>query len=406
VNYRIKILLVFLIISSGSFTASANDEIKKKQEELQKLRKEIDGWEKKLEHREKRERATLEVLDTYDRQLTLIRKLTNRLIDEETLLRREIDNTQKNILGLDNRLQFIKKQYSNYVLAAYKNGRTYDLELLISSKSFNQLYIRSEYLKRFSDQRRKDIVDIDKQFTELEKQNEILQKQLNKQRLLIEAKNREEQKIVQKSAERKKILRDIKRDKANYEREVIRKRQAVKDLENLIAKLIELDQQRKIAESKLSRKREPSEVNTKNIASKFEANRGKLPWPVTGGKIISKFGNIQHPVLKTISQNTGIDLEVPVGTNVHAVAEGEVSTIWWLPSFGNLVILNHNNGYRTVYAHLSDIVIEEGETISSGALIGKSGETINGSTVHFELWKDRDKQDPEIWLHPRGLTKR
>ncbi len=405
-NYRIKILFIFLIVCSGSQTVSANDEIKKKQQEAQILRQEIESWEKKLEQREKKELATLEILDTYDKQLTLIHKLTDRLIDEETILRKEIDKTQKKVSELQNRLQFIKKQYSNYVLAAYKNGKTYEVELLISSKSFNQLFIRAEYLRRFSEQRQKDIEKIDKQFSELERQNEILQKQLTEQRLLIVSKNREEQKLVQKSSERKKILKEIKRDKRNYEREVIRKRQAVKDLESLIVKLIELDQRRKATEKNEARKREPSEIRAYVDASAFETNRGKLPWPVIVGKIVGKFGNQRHPVLKTISQNTGIDLEVPFGTNVYAVADGEVSTIWWLPSYGNLVIINHNNGYRTVYAHLSDIVVEEGEKISSGTIIGKSGDTINGSIVHFELWKDRDKQDPEIWLHPQGLTKK
>ena len=64
--------------------------------------------------------------------------------------------------------------------------------------------------------------------------------------------------------------------------------------------------------------------------------RGSLPWPVSRGKIVSRFGVQQNPALHTVTQNNGIDIDVPSGTYVDAVADGEVSTIWWLPSFGNL----------------------------------------------------------------------
>ena len=91
---------------------------------------------------------------------------------------------------------------------------------------------------------------------------------------------------------------------------------------------------------------------------------------------------------------------------MEVVADGEVAKIFWLPSFGNLVILNHNNGYRTVYAHLSEIAVEEGDAVREGSVLGKSGESISGSVLHFEIYKDRDKLDPEQWLSSRGVSQR
>ncbi|HLX12588.1 MAG TPA: M23 family metallopeptidase, partial [Bacteroidota bacterium] len=105
-------------------------------------------------------------------------------------------------------------------------------------------------------------------------------------------------------------------------------------------------------------------------------------------------------------QNTGIDIKLPVGSEVSAIAPGDVSAISWLPSFGNLVIVDHSNGYRTVYAHLSEITVTEGQRIGEGAEIGKSGEGLSGPRLHFEIWKEREKQDPESWLSPHGLAKR
>jgi murein DD-endopeptidase MepM/ murein hydrolase activator NlpD len=97
---------------------------------------------------------------------------------------------------------------------------------------------------------------------------------------------------------------------------------------------------------------------------------------------------------------------VAQGSSVAAVADGEVSTIWWLPSYGNLVIVNHDGGYRTVYAHLGDVDVEEGQPVATGQRIGRSGEGLDGPMLHFEIWNGRETQDPEKWLSPGGLTKR
>jgi septal ring factor EnvC (AmiA/AmiB activator) len=403
---RFIILILSLLLVSTPLLLSSEDQVNKKRAELEKLNEEINSWERKIETREKREHATLELLDNYDKQLILLRKLIKRLRGDDYALQYEIDQTKTKVAELDNQLNYIKRQFAKYVTTAYKHGRTYDLELLISSKSVNQLYVRSLYLKKFSEQRKKDVDKIYMRFSELAKQNELLQKQVAEQRQILESKSGEEQKLTGKLNSRKKILTDIRKDKKNYQREIERKRNAAKDLEDLITKLIELDRKRDSEERLPKSETEITSSEFSKSGPPFEIRRGKLPWPVTKGKVVAKFGTQQHPVLKTISQNTGIDISVPTGTNVYNIADGEVATIWWLPSFGNLVIVNHHNGYRTVYAHLSDIEVTEGDKVSEGSRIGRSGESITGSLVHFEIWKNRDKQDPELWLHPQNISRR
>jgi murein DD-endopeptidase MepM/ murein hydrolase activator NlpD len=105
-----------------------------------------------------------------------------------------------------------------------------------------------------------------------------------------------------------------------------------------------------------------------------------------------------HPILKTVTQNTGIDIRARSGSDVLAVADGEVSILTFIPGFGNLIILNHYNGYRTIYAHLSEITVAEAQKVRSGDTIGKSGESVQGPILHFEIWKEREMQNPEVWL--------
>jgi septal ring factor EnvC (AmiA/AmiB activator) len=321
----------------------------------------------------------------------LLKKLITALKKKEITLENDIANTRKTIKDLGGRIYSLKTHYAKYVTNVYKYGRMHDIELLLSSKSLNQLLIRSEYLKRFSNQRKMDMEKIGSQKKEMEYQDSVLQKKLDEQKQLIAEKKREEKKLTDRTKKRKSLLSEIRRDKKNYQKELDRKKQDVRDLEKLISRLIEEEK---------SKGRE-SEVP---LAGGFETRKGKLRWPVDKGTLAARFGNQEHPTLRTVTQNTGIDISVAPGSNVFAVADGEVSKIHWLPSYGNLVILNHRNGFRTVYAHLSEIDVDEGMKIKEGDSIGKTGESLGGSILHFELYKEREKLDPEKWLKPKGLT--
>src|ERR1041385_1064224 len=403
------LIIVYLLFCFMPFLHPAvkGDDIKKKQSELEKLRKDIDRFEDKIKEKEKKEHTNLDLLDTYDKQASLLRKLVRKLQDDDRSLQRDIEETKHSINDLGGQLNYLKRHYANYVITVYKYGPTYDVELLFASRSVNQLLIRSEYLKRFSEQRKKDLDKISGKRENLEGESLLLQKQLIQQRQLITEKASEENKLSRKMKKRKLVIADIRRDKKNYQREMSRKIEAVKDLEQLVAKLVEEERLKKEREANLAKNRKaPPPAREIERGNGFDAKRGRLRWPVTQGKVVAHFGNQLHPILKTVTQNTGIDIAVAQGTNVHAVADGEVSKIYWLPSFGNLVILNHNNGYLTVYAHLSEILVNEDQKINEGTRIGSSGESLSGPMLHFEIYKGREKLDPEQWLVPRGLTQR
>lgn len=402
---RLLLFALFLLVLPGlARTAPPPGDIKQKQSQLEKLRKDIDAFESRIKEREKKEHATLDLLDAYDRQAMLLRKLIAKLHDDETSLRRDIDGTVKSIGEANDRLASLRKHYAHYVSTVYRYGRTYDLELLLGARSFNQALIRAEYLKRFSDQRAKDLQSIDARRQTLEAQNTLLQRQLAEEHALIADKQTEERRLALKMKKRKTVLADIRRDKKNYQKELGRKVQAVKDLQQLMAKLIEEDRVKKERQLKAGNVPPPERVPSGPTA--FENNRGRIRWPVASGRVAARFGTQEHPTLHTITQNTGIDIAVAAGTSVVAVAQGEVSKIYWLPSFGNLVILNHSGGFRTVYAHLSEISVAEGDNVREGVQIGKSGESLSGPLLHFEIYRDREKQDPETWLRPRGLTQK
>jgi septal ring factor EnvC (AmiA/AmiB activator) len=397
----------------------ADRELKLKERELQKLRADIQAYEKRLQESETKEKATLDRLDDLERQSNLLRQLVKNLQEEEQDVSSDIDTAKITITELEAKLQFLKSHYANYVRSVYKNGRVYDLELLFSSKSINQMYIRIQYLKRFSEQRAKDLQGIAENKAAVEEQSRQLEEQLQNERQLLHEKTQEEKNLNHTYSTRQTVLKKIRKNKQTYQAELLRKQNAFHQIEGLISNLIEKERIRKEHEAAVRRERELAEARERerskavqapalpkspegNVASSFEQHRGKMRWPVSNGSVQAHFGNQVHPVLKTVTQNTGIDIATPVGSNVYAVADGEVALLSFIPGFGNVLIVNHYNGYRTVYAHLSDITVAESQKITEGTVIAKSGDTVTGSILHFEIWKEREKQNPEHWL----LTKR
>lgn len=385
---------LFLTVAPGS-VASTQEDIRKKQAELQSLRGQIGEFEQKIRDQQQHEKATLELLDSYDRKATALRRLIAKLRSDERDLQKTIEATRSELGTLEGQLKFLEDHYARYVTSVYKTGRMHDLELLLSSASINQLYIRAEYLKRFSEQRRRDVQKISAKKGEVEEFQAKLQQQLGEERRLIAEKGSEEDRLAMASAERKEVLSSIRKDRRSMQKEIERKLKAAKQLETIIADLIEQDRLKKERQAQTREGKLPQPPPT---AGSFELKRGRLRWPVAEGSIAARFGNQQHPTLKTITQNTGIDISVKAGTPVSTVADGEVTTIWWLPGYGNLVIVDHYGGFRTVYAHLSEITVSEGQKVKEGNVIGASGETLEGARLHFELWKDREKQNPELWL--------
>jgi septal ring factor EnvC (AmiA/AmiB activator) len=141
-----------------------------------------------------------------------------------------------------------------------------------------------------------------------------------------------------------------------------------------------------------------------NYDGSFLNLRRRLPWPVTGNVIV-QYGTYQHPVLKTVTTNLGIDISTQPGAPVRSVAPGRVMTITWQRGYGNLAIVNHADGYYTVYTHLGDILVAPNQEVGGGEVIGRISEDAGAEQVvlHFQIWqrtKDRRSQNlnPQDWL--------
>lgn len=396
-----KLILILIVLSSFLFLnpQSEKDQIQKRKSELEKLKKQIKEYENKLNEIEKREKSTLETIDKYDKKGILLNQLINRISDEIEYQEIAAKKIEEELKFANLQLEYLKNDYAKYVVSMYKRGRTRDLELIFSSNSLNQMYIRLEYLKRFTESRMREVNRIKEQKEAIDLKILELKERIEEKKLLLEDKKSEEANLKKLIEKKRNTLIVLKKDQQNLKKELDRKNKAAKEVERTIAKLIEEEIKRK---EELARKKSKPEITKeKSPKSGFFAKKGSLIWPVQKGKIVTHFGNTMHPTLKTITLNYGIDIEVPEGTNVRAVADGEVSVVYFVAGYGNVVIISHMDGFRTVYAHLSQILVKEGTLVKEGQVIAKSGESISGEILHFQIWKNREQQDPELWLASR-----
>ena len=202
---------------------------------------------------------------------------------------------------------------------------------------------------------------------------------------------REQAEVDREAGKRRVLLARVRDERAYHDRMVGELTEAAKRLEAFVRELQE--KQRRVA------KAPPPKPGIEPPSTGFGTLRGRLPWP-TDGKIVAAYGAQVHPRFGTRTFRSGVDIEAAQGTDVGAVYAGQVIYTGWFKGYGNLIILDHGNEYFTLYAHVAEIMVKEGEEVRQGQRIGSVGDTgsLTGPRLYFEVRYQGKPQDPEQWL--------
>lgn len=132
----------------------------------------------------------------------------------------------------------------------------------------------------------------------------------------------------------------------------------------------------------------------------FGLLRGQLPWPVEGAVVEVAFGKVVNARFNTVTHQNGLDLRIHEGAEVKAVGKGQVAFAGWFRGYGNLVIVDHGDGFHTLYAHLAAAAVKEGEAVEQGQLVGLVGDTgsLKGAYLYFEIRANGKPVDPMPWF--------
>jgi septal ring factor EnvC (AmiA/AmiB activator) len=404
-----KYLFICFFVFTSFLQGQTSDTIRLKNQELDKVKKEISSLEKELQSKTKKERESLKALENINRQNLLLNKLVNNLLAEEKEKGEAIQQIENEIAKVESHTDELKTKYARYIVWLYKNRGLSIWRFIFDSESFNQAIKRYRYLRYISSQNKIILDQLDSSKVELSQLRNNLEGERREKEILAKQKMNEQENLRNKEADKKELLSVLKKDQKIITEEIASKRMAEITIKNLIAKLIEVERERK------ARMHEAKATDKKSLAYKknvqmfdyssfenFAELRGKLGWPIHEGKVVRTFGENKNERLKTVTLNYGIDIAVKGDDKVLSVAEGIVSAIDWLPGYGSILIITHRDDFRTVYGHISNISVKEGEKVKSGMAIGKVNESLEGNILHFEIWNERNYQNPEVWLARGG----
>lgn len=409
-NKIVLYIVVFLFVNPA-FTQSK----KALQEQKEKLEKDIEYTNKLLEKTKKNKEKSLGYLNALSKQLKNREELVQMLNIEIGLIDKQIQKnkikiteTQEAISAKQDELKKIEEDYAKMIYHASKNKNNYDnWVFILSSKSFNQAYKRLKYLKQYAQHRKMQavlITNIKEQLLQkvesLQNQKIYLQKDKEKKKSLIDDKKDEVKDLEDQQTEKKEVINKLQKSEKYFKKELQKKQQAAKFLDEKIRKIIE-EEIRKARAKKKTKDGFELTPEAKALSDSFLENKGKLPWPLDKGLIVQAFGKQKNAVFKDVeTHNNGVDIATDKGAKVRAVFDGKISRIFLIKGAGKVILINHGE-YFSVYSGLKEVSVKLGEKVYAKEEIGvvMTDENKGKTQLHFEIWKNYDKQDPSLWLY-------
>jgi septal ring factor EnvC (AmiA/AmiB activator) len=406
-------LLTTLFLMAAQPSKKSRSDLEK--ERAQKLKK-IMETNKVLEDTKQKKTATLSQLNVLNQTILEQENVIKSIYTEVDLLQQEINEQTVIIQTLENDIKALKEEYARLVYQDYKYKDGFDkLLYLLSSDNFSQLVRRQAYFKHYEVARVQQMKEIEDISWAAHRYKSQLDANKNDKETLIQAKTIESQNLVQVKEQQQLVLKKLSSKESQLERELEDNKKAVKDLEKTIKDLIALERKKALEESrKASPSNSPSNNNSNNktvptyteenikLSGSFEANMGKLPWPVQTGRVSQRFGRQPHPVLKGVFvDNLGIDILTTQNETVKAVFGGKVVTVTEVPGMHTIVMIQHGQ-YFTVYAKLKSASVSPGQQVIAKQVIGTVYTDKEGdSELQFQIWNNETKLNPETWLRNR-----
>lgn len=395
-------LIITLFLAFGISNAQSKKQ-KALEEKRQQILREIKQLNSLLFTDRKKEKSVLSQVEDLNYKLSVRKNLIKITNDQANLLTREINENQKEITSLRDQLKELKEDYAAMVVKSYKSKSEQSrVMFLLSSSNFKQAYKRLQYIKQYANYQKEQGEAIKTKTEKLQQLNIKLLKQKEDKQKLIEENRREKRALEAEVKQQQVLMASIKQNLNKYTSQIKKKQQEADRIDREIDRLI----REAIAESnrKAGNTRSTGKFvltpEARKLASSFEANKGKLGWPVTRGVIRTRYGTQRSSVDKSVTiRSTGLQIATERNAKVKAVFNGEVSKIMIIKNANPVVMIRHGN-YLTVYKNLSKVYVKAGDKITTGQEIGEVfTNRITGDTVlGFSVYKDNKKQNPEYWL--------
>ena len=386
-------IVVFCLCSLFIVPALAADSVKDLQKKQKQLQEEIEQTNKMLKQTKKDESATMNKLNLIGQNIKTQKKLIRTLDNEITALNRQMRSLNKTKDSLQIVLDKHKSEYAQMIREThYARMQQSPLLFLLSSDSFQQLTRRARYLQEFAHFRQEQVRRIENTQAEIDTQNNMLQANKSDKQTALSSRKREQENLKRDERKQQNMLTQLKSKEKDLSKQLKQQQKKVNELNKKIDEAIRKETE-KASKTTLTKEQ-------KLIAGGFEANRGRLPWPVEKGMISGHYGKQQHPVYSQVTiDNKGVYLQTVEGAKARAVYKGEVTSCFMVG--GTYAVIVQHGNYRTVYSNLKSLSVKQGDKVETKQNIGTiytDAEQDQKTELYFQIYKDRDILNPELWI--------
>lgn len=395
-NYSILNVWVVLCFLSLPFLLSgqSRSELEKQR---QKIIKEIEKTNQQLQNTQKSKETQLGQLKALEQQVESRKKLIVNLNEEVRLNEKLISDNQAQLETLLKKNKELQQVYAVLIRQSYlKKSSSSRWFYLLSSENLNDLLLRWRYMAQFDAfalQKSQELRSLSEQIQSTNKRIEDIRNQTLQ---VISSTSDNMSELEKEQQVKDAMIKKLSREELALRDRLAQRERERESLNSAIEKIIrnELARAEKLAAEDtdaLSRKDEET--------TGFAQIKGRLSYPLKNGRISTKFGEQPHPTIKGVMiSNNGIDFTSSQPDDILCVYDGEVVGVTYVPGFRNMVIVKHGS-YYTVYSKLAEAYVSRGDKVLKNQKLGKVDKGENGQIeLHFELWRDKNKMDPQPWF--------
>ncbi|MFU8837651.1 MAG: murein hydrolase activator EnvC family protein [Thiohalomonadaceae bacterium] len=373
--------LLALLMALLALPANAASERQLKEAELKQLRERITSLQQAMQQVRNQHDRLQQELRRSEQAINRLNRNILELDARERDTRQRVDSLRTRQQGLEQTLIGQREYLAGQVRAAYAMGRQETLKILLNQENpatVGRVMTYYDYLNKARTQR---IAELSDTIHELDQVRSALDKELARLRQLRNTRETEREALAENSEQRQQVLAKLQQELQSQDQRLSHMQRNEQQLAQLIRALVEaLDDI-------------PKDIGREQA---FASLRGKMKLP-TNGPIIAGFGSSRN--LGKLNWQ-GLKIAAPAGQEVRAVSHGRVAFADWLRGYGLLIILDHGDGYMSLYGHNQTLLKEVGDWVGRDEIIAATGDSGSDprSGLYFEIRKDGRPIDPIRWV--------
>jgi septal ring factor EnvC (AmiA/AmiB activator) len=373
----IQVLILLFLLTPISALALSKGELK--QQELKQLRQQISALKESLKKQQSSKTNLEKELQQAEQQIADIA--------------RQLFQTEQQINGLDDKLKQLNQQLAQFnreliiqqqllsgqLQASYAIGRQEYIKLLLNQQNpatISRIMTYYDYFNKARSQKIEEVNQLLSAISDSKHQISLTNRSLKEKQLLLDQKK---QSLDNKQAERNRLMARLDKDIALKDKKLLDLEKNKKNLTRLIAKL----------------RKALDDIPALPTEQPFKKQRGKLYWP-SKGKVKDLY-NHWRSMGKVKWQ--GVIISSKEGTPVHAISHGRIAYSDWLRGYGLITIIDHGNGYMSLYGHNQTLLKEVGDWVENNEIIATVGNSggLKQSGLYFEIRHNGKPSNPTAW---------